>query len=115
MTKVKMLYDNNLFRGFDMEGHAGFNVGGPDVICASLSAASQLTINGLLDWIGCDYEEVVKLNDIVRGLLRIELPKPMYENVTVQQLFKSFEIYIMLLSEQYRENVKLIERSENEE
>lgn len=103
-----MLYDNNLFRGFDMEGHAGFNIGGPDVICASLSAASQLTINGMLDWIGCDYEEVVSLNDVVKGLLRLELPDPMYCNATVQQLFKSFELYVQMLSEQYPENVMLV-------
>ena len=115
MTKVMMLYDNNVVCGFHMEGHARFNLGGPDVICASLSAASQLTINGLLDWIGCDYEDIVKLNDVVQGLLRIELPKPMYANATAQQLFKAFEIYIKLLSEQYPENVKLIERSEEEE
>ena len=112
MTKVKMLYDNNLFCGFDMAGHAGYNKGGPDVICASLSAASQLTINGLLDWIGCDYEEVVKLNDIVRGLLRFELPYPMYENVTTQQLFKTFELYVQMLSEQYPENVQIERRDE---
>ena len=94
MTKVKMLYDGNVFCGFDMEGHAGFNPGGPDVICASLSAASQMTINGLLDWIGCDYEEVIKLSDIVNGLLRVELPSPMYINTTAQQLLKSLQLII---------------------
>ena len=111
MTRVKMLYDNNLFIGFDMVGHAEYNVGGPDIICASLSAASQMTINGLLDWIGCDYDEVVRLSDVVKGLLRIELPKPMYGNATVQQMFKTFELYVQMLSEQYPENVKLMERS----
>ena len=112
MTRVKMLYDQNLFRGFDMKGHAEFNKGGPDVICASLSAASQLTINGILDWIGCDFDEVVSLNDVVKGLLRIELPEPMYVNVTVQHMFKAFELYVKMLSEQYPENIKFIERSE---
>ena len=114
MTKVKMLYDNSIFRGFDMEGHAGFNKGGPDVICASLSAASQMTINGLLDWIGCDYEEILTLSDTVKGLLRIELPNPMYVNVTVQHLFKTFELYIRMLSEQYPEYVQFIERGEGQ-
>ena len=95
-----------------MEGHAMYNLNGPDVICASLSAASQMTINGILDWIGCDYDEIIKLSDVTKGLLRIELPSPMHNSTTTQQLLKSFEIYVQMLSEQYPENVKLLERSE---
>ena len=60
MTQVEMIYDNNIIIGFRMEGHAGFNTKGPDILCASLSTASQMTINGVLDWTGLSLEDVIK-------------------------------------------------------
>ena len=59
MTRVEMIYQNNIIIGFRMEGHAGFNTKGPDVVCASLSATSQMTVNGILDWTGLSLEDVM--------------------------------------------------------
>ena len=113
MTKVKMLYNDNLICGFYMEGHAGYNVGGPDVICASLSAASQMTVNGIIDATGFYIDDIVTEFDLEKGIMKVELDLNEIErglalDVVVQQLFKSFELYIRMLSEQYPENVMLI-------
>ena len=52
MTQIELLYDGNLVIGFNMEGHAQYNVNGPDILCSSLSTSSQMTLNGILDWTG---------------------------------------------------------------
>ena len=109
MTRVEMIYDNNIIIGFRMEGHAGFNTKGPDILCASLSTASQMTINGILDWTDLDAEECIKKEDKKEGILWFELPTPCL-SVTTSQLFKSFELFIEQLSEQYKGFVKLERR-----
>ena len=111
MTQVKMIYDNNIIIGFRMEGHAGFNTKGPDILCASLSTASQMTINGILDWTDLDAEECIKKEDKKEGILWFEIPTPCV-SVTTSQLFKSFELFIEQLSEQYKGFVKLERREE---
>lgn len=116
MTKVKMLYHNNLICGFEMEGHACYNPGGPDVICASLSAASQMTVNGVLDATGYDYDELVREANAKDGILKVELDyyDIFYDAMVLvtQQLFKAFELYIVMLSEQFPDNVQIERRGE---
>jgi uncharacterized protein YsxB (DUF464 family) len=110
MTQVKMIYDKNIIMGFRMEGHAGFNTKGPDILCASLSTASQMTVNGILDWIGLSFEEVLIEQNSQKAILHIEIPSNLYGSTTVQQLFKSFEMYVEMLADIYEEFIK-IERS----
>ena len=114
MTKVKLLYNNNMYCGFDMEGHAGFNTNGPDILCASLSAASQMTINGILDWTGIDVEDFIKVNNPTLGKLIVELPPTIDQSMTVQQLFNTFAMYIEQLAELYPENVDLVKEETDE-
>lgn len=110
MTQVKMIYNNNIIMGFRMEGHAGFNTKGPDILCASLSTASQMTVNGILDWIGLGFEDVLVEQNSQQAILHIEVPSKLYTTATVQQLFKSFEMYVEMLADIYEEFIK-IERS----
>lgn len=110
MTKVKVKIFKNLTIGLAFEGHAGFNPGGPDIVCAALSTASQMTINGILDWTGLSVEDIVKKCDEKLGVLEIEIPDGLNNHVVVQQLFKSFEMYVESLAEQYKDYVSL-ERS----
>lgn len=114
MTHVEFLYDNNIIIGYELKGHAGFNLNGPDIVCASLSATSQMTLNGILDWTGLDDDEVVQEVNEVYGVLRVLLPRPHHNNITVQQLLKSFELFITQLSEQYPKNVKVRRRDIND-
>ena len=113
MTQIEMIYDNNIIIGFRMEGHAGYNTEGPDILCSSLSTASQMTINGILDWIGVDVEEAVKEENQIDGILHFEIGAS-YTSITTNQLFKSFEMYVEQLEEQYKENVKLERRHIND-
>lgn len=111
MTRIEFIYDDNIILGFKMEGHARFNTEGPDILCASLSTASQMTINGILDWTGLSCDNIIKKEDPVKALLHIEVPDRLYFSNVVQQLFRSFKLYAKQLEEQYSEYVCL-ERSE---
>ena len=109
MTKVTMLYNNNAPIGFMMEGHAGYNPGGPDILCACLSAISQMTVNGVLDWTGLDIDETVKERSLKDGVLHFEIPCDM-ASLTSHQLFKSFEMYIEQLLEDYKNYITMERR-----
>ena len=113
MTHVEMIYDNNIIIGFRMEGHAGFNTKGPDILCASLSTASQMTINGVLDWTGLSLEDIVKESDERKAILYVCMPSR-YESITVQQIFRSFEIFVEQLEEQYDDYVTLERRQKDD-
>ena len=112
MTHVEMIYEHNIIIGFRMEGHAGFNTKGPDILCAALSTASQMTINGILDWTELSLEDVITEADEQKGILHFEIPLfiDIGQSITTQQLFRSFELYVEQLAEQYSEYVSLERR-----
>ena len=107
MTRIKFIYDNNIIIGFNMKGHAEFNLDGPDILCASLSTASQMTINGIIDWTGLDEHDVVIHEDEALGELEVMIPRPHHNSITVQQLLKSFVLFVEQLEEQYCKNIKI--------
>lgn len=113
MTKIEMILDGNLFVGFRMEGHAEFNKGGPDILCSALSAISQMTINGVLDWIGVSEEDTIKERMPKLAILHFEIPWYL-TSLTTNQMFKSFEMYVEQLTEQYKENVSLGRRQKDD-
>lgn len=114
MTQIEMIYDNNIIIGFKMEGHAGFNTEGPDILCASLSTASQMTINGVLDWTGLSVEDIVKKEDRKKAILHVLIPFNLHVPTATQQLLRSFEMYVEQLSEMYSENIKLERRQRDD-
>ena len=48
MIKVKVSKTNNLVDRIIIEGHAGYNTYGKDIVCSSVSSIVTTTINGLL-------------------------------------------------------------------
>lgn len=114
MTHIEIFYHGNIIYGFRMEGHAGYNLNGPDVVCASLSAVSQMTVNGVLDWLGVDLDECLKEQNQMLGLLHFEVPLELYTNTTIHQLFRAFEMYVTSLSEMFEENIKVERRYDND-
>ena len=110
MTRVTMIYDGNVPLGFEMKGHAGYNKNGPDIVCASLSAASQMTVNGLVEWLGVSCDDLIIEQNEVWGKLVVEVPDFLHNNSASMHLLKSFEVYIEQLAEAYPQNVSLERR-----
>ena len=106
MTHIKCLKKGNIVIGFEMEGHAGYNTYGFDILCSSLSTISQATINGLLVCANLQ-EEHVEIR---------ELPSIAYLAVSVAEdaitseavaLLESYKLFVKLLSEddEYKKHV----------
>ena len=102
-----MIYDRNIILGFDMFGHAGFNLSGPDIACAALSTASQMTINGLIDQIGVDFDDLVLETCEKAATLVVRVPDDLHYSVITQALLKSFELYIEMISKVYPNHISL--------
>lgn len=106
MTSVKIFYEGNVPVGFGMYGHAKYCLDGPDIVCASLSAASQMTINGLVEWLGVDCTDLITEKNEVWGTLAIKVPDEIGYNPAAHHLLRAFEIYIEALAEAYPKNVR---------
>ena len=52
MTKATFYFDGNVPYGFLISGHSGFAEEGEDIVCASVSSAVWMTVNGLENVIG---------------------------------------------------------------
>lgn len=113
MTHVEIVYDNNIIIGFKMKGHAEFNTKGPDILCASLSTASQMTINGVLDWTGLSVQDTIKEYSVEEAILEFNVDG-FCESSVVQHLFKSFEMYVCALENQYEKFVKVERRQKHD-
>ena len=49
MIKIKIQRQKNKIIYFEIKGHANFSEYGEDVICAAVSSAGQMTVNGLIE------------------------------------------------------------------
>ena len=116
MTKVVFYKSNDIYWGFEEQGHTGFAESGEDILCSALSAMTMLLINT----IECSYDSIVdytideKTTDI-RLIAKSALPK--YEKdekkqFAVSGLIQAYFFQLMDLVEEYYEylDVKEIER-----
>lgn len=60
-------------RGFSISGHAGYDLYGRDIACASVTSAVQLTANGITEVLGAPAKIEIEENKI-----QLELPEGSY-------------------------------------
>ena len=58
MTTIKFYKKKDLFQGFIIKGHTGYEEEGKDILCSAISTASQMTVLGI--------KEELKLNPKLR-------------------------------------------------
>ncbi len=97
---------NNIYRGFQIEGHANYAPAGFDIVCAAVSALTQGTVIGL--------EKVQKL-DIVNYTIQENERNIMYCCVRPAQASKAQVLLITLnktlkyIEEEYKEYLRVTE------
>ena len=69
MIEAEFFRKNGAFTGFAVSGHAGFDQHGRDIVCASVSSAVQLTVNGITEILSERADIKVKEN-LVKLLLK---------------------------------------------
>ena len=101
MTDVTIYFDNRNCIGFELYGHSGFEEEGHDIVCAAISSAAMMTING----IGEVLKQDMDLNIEEQGP-RIKL-RLLSGNDCARAMLESFAIHMDALKQQYPKNIKL--------
>ena len=91
MTKVKLIWRDDLISGFDARGHSGYAESGQDIVCAAVSAITQTCELGLTDVLGLKVN--VRRSDS-DGSYRVTLPM----NATREQLQSAQVLFRTLLA-----------------
>lgn len=94
------LKDETLF-GFSISGHADFDDFGKDIVCASVTSAVQLCINGITECLHIKSNVEVLKNEINFSLLKS------CDNQCAITFLKALYLHIDVLSQDYPKNIKI--------
>lgn len=105
MINVEILHKDDFVIGFNIVGHAGAATYGHDVVCAAVSAASDMVLVGLLEVIQIDIEYCSE-----SGIMYCVLKDK--ENMSIKALqavvlFQSFREYIRKVEAENSRFVKI--------
>lgn len=102
MISAEFRFEKGRYTAFAVSGHAMFAKYGQDIVCASVSSALQLTVNGIT--------EILKISaDVKVGENEISLKLPQDCNdAAADTLMCAFCLQMQLLAEDYPKNLKLI-------
>lgn len=102
MTSLTFERVNKKYTGFYLKGHAGYNPGGPDILCSAISMAAQMTEIGLREAIQAKVE--VEEGD---GEYKVSVEHSFYFDNCVQALFRTFHLAMENLKQQYPEFISI--------
>lgn len=105
--KIQKKKTNKDILYFKISGHANAGDYGQDIVCAAVSAVSQMTLNGLIEIL--DLKKIkYEINDglIICNLANSNLTREEYEKVNL--LTNSMFVYLKAIGENYPKNVKMI-------
>ena len=92
MIKAKFFQKNGKLTGFEVSGHAGFDLYGKDIVCASVSSAVQLTANGITEILGEKAEISVGDNKVSLSLV---------DSGKSEDFLKALRLHLELLADDY--------------
>ncbi len=92
-----------LIRGYRVQGHAGYDGRGHDIVCAAVSVLSQALLLGLEDVVGL--EPVVTMYE---GYLECLLCPGDEASSEAQTLLKTLHVGLMQVQEQYPQRVRVV-------
>lgn len=102
MISAEFRLEHGRYTAFAVSGHAMFAAYGSDVVCASVSSAVQLTVNGVT--------EILKIPadvEVSEGEISMELPQNCTAD-TANAFVCALCLQLQLLAEDYPKNLKVI-------
>lgn len=104
MVKVKFFKKKEAFLGFTVAGHADYDDKGRDIVCASVTSAVQMTINGIC--------EILRVNADVKLKNRKEQNEISMQmadcgDKSVQAFMRALYLHLDLLSQDYIGTIQL--------
>lgn len=93
MIEAKFFQKNGDYIGFDVSGHAGYDLFGKDIVCASVSSAVQLTANGITEILANNAQIELKDNSVMLSL--------MDSSKEAKAFLKALKLHLELLADDY--------------
>lgn len=100
MIKVTLYKQNQVCMGFSVTGHAGYADYGQDIVCAGVTSAVQLTINGITEILKVPADVEVEDN-----LISIRLSDG--DKKAAVAFLEAFALHVSLLSQDYQGTIQL--------
>ena len=99
---IKALFSKNQLGlcGFSISGHAMFDDYGRDIVCASVTSATQLTCNAITEILG-----VKATVNVLENEIKLTLPKSSPKEVV--DFLDALFLHLEILSEEYKGTIKL--------
>ena len=97
MIKAYFHKENNLYRSFNISGHADYADKGQDVCCAAVSSATQTIINAITDVFKLQAEVNVGENEISLKTSEKE----------ASRLIESLLMQLELIKEEFPKNIQI--------
>ncbi|MGI6037199.1 MAG: ribosomal-processing cysteine protease Prp [Limnochordia bacterium] len=102
MVHVVVYRQEGLLRGFNVTGHADYDVYGSDIVCAGISAVAQTILIGLVE------HAQVKASFVIEpGNLQCLLEAEQADNPGVQLLLKTLATGVEEMEKEYGDYIQL--------
>ncbi len=99
MIKVVFEEKGGNLKGFSASGHAGYAPYGSDIVCAAVTSAVQMTVNGAV--------EIIKARCKVETLENEIRFSSEEESSGVVAMLEALKLHLEILSEQYEGKIKV--------
>ncbi len=111
MTKAVFYKVDGVYTGFSLSGHAMFELDGPDVLCAAVSAMTNLVINTINEVFKAELATVID-GDNATIDVSIERVSMSAAN-SVDGVLHGFMLQLKDLQEQYPDNLDVVVQQKN--
>lgn len=110
MIKTEFVISDNKILAFSVEGHSGLAPQGEDILCASVSAMTQLVLNTLSEVVKAELDLSIE-EEKAKIACRV-LSVPAGKEDSVQTVLRGFYIQLTDLAEMYSANLSVRENNE---
>ena len=97
MIRVNLIYKKDIFKGFEITGHADYDEHGKDIVCAAVSMLAYTTVNSLDSY---DYE--VEFSDD-EDTMKLLVKNPSHDS---EVILNTFSTGILTLTQSYSDFVE---------
>ena len=108
MTTVTFHSEGSRIVGFEVQGHSGYACEGEDIVCAAITSAVRLTECAINDVLGLEAAVKVREKD---ASISLKLPGKLGQTAesTCQTILTALMVHFVQLSEEYPENISVLE------
>ena len=108
MTTVTFRSEGSRIVGFEVQGHSGYATEGEDIVCAAITSAVRLVDCAINDVLGLEAAVKVREKD---ASISLKLPAKLGQTAesTCQTVLTALMVHFVQLSEEYPENISVLE------